>query len=287
MQLFALVLNSPPLVQRVELSQSVQSEVQQIFHEQSKELLSLDAIPFDGSHTPESDEVSVIADFEDPDHLLQSAANPLSCPIFDPDVNLSNLYGLFVVSTIDAIPSVCVQIFDRRQALTSKKFALIWGQIGQGFHKLTQTGMVLDSRVALVIHDDKLYFKSFAIASRIFDLTDYYHEATDVELTSFAGHDLITAPAAYLDLCDSKRIRKQIALILKSEILETVKAPTIVKRAANFDLHISMTTKNGKKSISLPDNRAQIKDTLDFLLENFYKGVFTKTTYVSNSRRQA
>jgi hypothetical protein len=35
----------------------------------------------------------------------------------------------------------------------------------------------------------------------------------------------------------------------------------------------------------LPNNRAGLKDVLDFLHENFYKGCLTDTTFVSSSKR--
>jgi len=287
MQLFALMRNASEKVQRVQIEQPIQTEVQKLFHEQGKDLLSCDPIEFDGRYSPETDEVLKISNFALPAYFPVSASSALAIPTFAPtDTNIASLYGLFVISEIDGTPSICVQVFDRRQALTKQKFALIWGHVGDGFHKLQETGLILDTRLAAVFQTGRLYFKSFAVASRLLELRSYYHEATDEELTMFAEHETIKTPSTFFQLVDSQRMRKQIALILDSKILEMVSPATIAKRAASFKLKISTTLDKGKKKLVLPDDRAMLKDTLDFLEENFYRGILTKTTYVSNSKRK-
>jgi hypothetical protein len=143
--------------------------------------------------------------------------------------------------------------------------------------------------VTAVIQGTNLLFKSFHSVSRLFDLTSYYHEATDEELVTFSGHGSIAQTPEltnFLKLADSTRIRKQIALILDSKILDKVPTKTIVSRAKRlFKLTIDTQDVNGNKKLVLPDNKAGLKDVLDFLQENFYKGCLTDTTFVSSSKR--
>jgi hypothetical protein len=245
-------------------------------------------IDFDGRYEPESDEILQIQDFADSDEMFGAAENPLQRPVqIINDAALENLIGLFVVTTVERRKSVCLQVFDRRRALTRGKFALI-NTIGDHLQKLEQTGLILDTAVTAVLHGSDLLFKSFHNVSRLFDLSAQYHEATDQELLAFADHDGIAPPesrGSFLTLTDTTRIRKQIALILDSKILERVPATTIVQRAADFNLTVSTSRVDGKKKIVLPDTRPELKIFLDFLQENFYKGCLTSTTFLTNSKR--
>jgi hypothetical protein len=289
MHLFALVANATPRVHRISLGQDIQAQVEQVFKQQGTALLDgADRIDFDGRYLPESDEVLLIKNFNDQDALLAAGADPLHCPILKiTEATLPNLIALFVVTEVDGEGSVCLQVFDRRRALTPAKFALI--SIGDGLQRLEQTGLILDTSVTAVLQGTDLLFKSFHSVSRLFDLTSYYHEATDQELVTFSGHESIAqtpALANFVDLSDTTRIRKQIALILDSKILDKVPTKKIVSRAKTlFKLKIATIIEDGKKKMVLPDNRSDLKDVLDFLQENFYKGCLTDTTFVSSSKR--
>jgi hypothetical protein len=288
MQLFALVRNTTPRVHRISLGQKIQAKIEGLFRQQGTALLDgADRIAFDGRYSPESDEVLLIEDFDDQDMLFAAGEHPLQCPILQiTETTLSDLLGLFVVTEVDGEDSVCLQIFDRRRALTKDKFALI--NVGDGLHRLEETGLILDTNVTAVIQGTDLLFKSFHSTSRLFDLTSYYHEATDEELETFSGHRSIAQTpelANFLEVADTTRIRKQVALILDSKILDKIEAKIIVRRAKLFDLKIETMNDNGEKRIILPADRSSLKDVLDFLQENFYKGCLTDTTFVSSSKR--
>jgi hypothetical protein len=289
MQLFALVHNTSPRVHRIELAQKVQVPLEQVFQQQGAALLNdVARIPFDGRYAPYSDEILLIKDFHDQDDLLGAGTSPLQCPILKiDDAVLQNLLGLFVVTKVNGTRSVCLQIFDRRRALTKEKFAL-FNSIGEGLQRLEHTGLILDIRLTAVLQGTNLLFKSFHSVSRLFDLSTYYHEATDEELETFSAHDSIAqtpAVANFLTLADTTRIRKQVALILDSKILDKVDSRTIVKQAKLFGLKIATMDHKGKKKIVLPENRSDLREVLDFLQENVYKGCLTDTTFVSNSKR--
>jgi len=289
MQLFALVQGAGMRVHRVPLGQKLQKEVAEIFRLQATAFLqNADLIPFAASYNPEIDEVLEITDFDDPDKLSDAGANPLACPILKiTDESLEKLIGLFVITIVDGKKSVCLQYFDRRRALTKKKFTLL--SIGDGLEKLEQSGLILDNTIAVVLQDNRLLFRSYHIASRFFDLTSYFHEATDKELTAFAEHPSFVTPdiPAFQEVANTSRMRKQIALILASEIMDEHSPKKIVRRAAQFKLKIK-TVQDGKNTkLVLPIERAALKSVLDFLQENYYKGCLTATTYVSNSKRPA
>ena len=72
----------------------------------------------------------------------------------------------------------------------SKKFTLIHS--GNTFTKLSEPGIIINDRIdALFIDkDNKLIFNSYNNAKRLFDLSEYYKEATDEDLKNFAKDEL-------------------------------------------------------------------------------------------------
>src|SRR5262249_2537851 len=151
----------------------LQAQITALFKSQAEALLSgVSRIEFEAGYNPDSEELQYINGFRDTDGLLTVAGNPLNCPIFDAsDDGLKRLAALFVVVDIDGTQSVCLQPFDRRHALTTDKFAIV--RVGDAFQKLEQTGLVLDSRVAVILQGKRLLFRSFATANKLFDLSDY------------------------------------------------------------------------------------------------------------------
>ena len=77
-------------------------------------------------------------------------------------------------------------------------------------------------------------------------------------------------------------IRRKIAMINDSKVLEKFSVADIVKRAAKVGVKIAA---NGGK-IVLPNDKKLVKVILGFLDEEAYKGPFSKNTYLANSKRQ-
>jgi len=288
MNLFAILRETNPRIQIVPIAQALQQPITSLFRAQAKALLAnRDPIEFEGSHNPESDEISYIESFDDPDDTLELPAKALEYAEFDPTPeNLDRLLGLIVVTSIDGEQTACFQTFDKRQALTNSRWAII--KLGDGFQRLEQPGLVLDSHVSAVLQGDRLLFKSLHTASRFFDLTGYFHEATDREVEGFAANQSLVVhdKESFTSAADSQRIRKQIALVLDSKVLELPVA-NILAVARREAPHVKIETegRGSKRKIVIPPNRAELKELLDLLLENYWGGYFTGKQYVANSKR--
>lgn len=291
MHLIALVRGISPRTHLVQISQGLQTQVGALFREQTNALLKdASAVRFNPGHIPETDEVHYIDPFEDKEKLIATAQNPLSMPKFDvSDSMLDRLVGLYVVTNLGGAHTACFQPFDRRHALTEGRLAIL--KVGQGFQKLDKRGMILDSQVSIVLRGSRLLFRSFHVASRIFTLTNYFHEATDEQVDEFrsANSIVVKNEADFARAADSSRVRKQIALVLSSGVLDKMPVQKIVSEASAVAPGVKITTSGSGKNmkIVLPEKRAELKEVLDVLLENYYKGCFTGTGYVTNSKRPA
>ena len=79
-------------------------------------------------------------------------------------------------------------------------------------------------------------------------------------------------------------IRRKIALIKQSGVLEKFTTEQIVGTAQTFNVAIQ-TTEDGK--IILPTNPTQLRRLLRFLDEDYYESPLSQTRFLSNSKRVA
>ena len=119
----------------------------------------------------------------------------------------------------------------------------------------------------------------------MFEVDDYFKEATATEVKAFAAHPmLVTADAAAFEAAASSTVRRKIALIVQSGILDKHSVATIIATAKPFKVDIQLDA-NGK--IILPESPSDLRKLLRFLDEDYYESPLTQTQYVSNSKRVA
>lgn len=211
-------------------------------------------------------------------------ANPLNVEVFDPaQHSLDAVKALFTSRTDDGVTRVLVQCFERRRLIANKGVAMFFS--GDTFRKMSDAGLTLDTRLLAVLEGTSLKFQSFHFLRRVFDVSEHYNEATNEEVTAFATHDKMTVADLPAFLASAgPLVRKKIALIRQSGVLEHFTTEQIVGTAQTFNLAIT-TTADGK--IVLPVNKTELRRLLRFLDEDYYESALSQTRYVSNSKRIA
>ncbi len=259
---------------------------EELFQEQATRFMrDKEVLPFDPGHNAETDELfslSLPALAREFDALEKRSLAYEVLPI--DDAALMHTVGFVVRTTVLGRKRSCFQVFDRRQALTRDRITIL--SLGNGLSRLQESGFVLSNDVAAVLDSEALYFHSFHVVSRLFNLGEHFHEATKAEVEAFVGHDMFeVADAAGLQVaCESTRVRKQIALVLQSEVLRDVPISRIQSEARRMG-HDFIKISKGR--IRLPSDRVELKKVLDFLMENYYEGCLTTRSFVTNSKRPA
>lgn len=287
MNLFALTSVPGARVVRFPLTADLQTEVKNVFAEQLSAFEEgiVETIPFDGRYVPEEGELLVIEDFADVDGLQDAVANPLNIEVFDPDQHsLDAVKALFTANTNDdGATRVLVQSFERRRLIANKGLAMFFS--GDTFRKMSDAGLTLDTRLLAVLDGTSLKFQSFHFLRRVFDVSEYYNEATNEEVTAFATHEKMAVTDLPTFLASAgPLVRKKIALIRQSGVLEHFTTEQLVATAQTFNLAIA-TTPDGK--ILLPPSKTELRRLLRFLDEDYYESALSQTRYVSNSKRIA
>lgn len=285
MNLFALTNNPASRILRFPMSQALQDSVQGLFRTQRNAFLNgiAETIDFDGRYRPDEGELLVIKNFVDVDGLVDSVKNPLGIEQFDPKAHSLETVKAIFAGCPDGGDQVLVQLFEQRRLIATKSIALFFS--GNLFDRITESGLTLDSKLLAVLDGTDLKFQSFHFLRRVFDVDDHFKEATSAEVKLFAAHEkLMTADAAAFEAAASSTVRRKIALILQSGVLDKHPTDHIVATAKTFKLEIK-TTQEGK--IELPENQTDLRRLLRFLDEDYYESPLTQTQYVSNSKRVA
>lgn len=274
-------------IKRVGVNLPLQTELIRIFEEQRALFeLNIDTeVVFNGDWKPESNEVLTLNDVTESQMMIDAVnANATSFS----NLVLSNfirepIRALFTGMTVSGVTKVFVQKFSSRQALSLYQLPIIKMQTGNIFVKSTDDIFTIDNKLVAIIEGNKTKFKSFHNARMVFDLVDFYKEATDDDLTELSQHGSIEINDLpnFIEQADSQ-VRKMVHSIKSSDILNAYSVNDISTAAANFaNLHIVMN--NGK--ITLPSDKKELKEVLHFLLEDLYKGPLSGNDYLTNSKR--
>ena len=286
MTLLALTNREDARVLRFPLTRELQGEVDGVFEAQMRafEAHHAETIAFDGRYSPDEGEMFAIPDFADAPAFQGAVENPLAIDAFDPESHsLDQVKALFTAVVRAGQPRILVQGFERRRMMSNRGLAMFFS--GATFRKMTDAGLSLDTKLVAILDGDTLKFNSFNLARRVFDLSAYFAEATNEEVASFANHSSLSTEdaRAFVDSA-SPLVRKKIALIQSSGLLDRFDAEQIVASARRFGVALS-TTADGK--IVLPASKTELRKLLHVLGEDYYNSDLSQTRFISNSKRIA
>jgi hypothetical protein len=274
-------------IKRVRVNQSLQIELIQIFEDQRvlfEQGVDTEVV-FNGDWKPDLNEVLIIDNIVESQMMVDAInANATSFS----DVVISNFSNEPIKSIFTGINSggqikVFAQKFSSRQALSLNQLPLIKMQTGNTFVKTTDDIFTIDNKLVAIIEGNKTKFKSFHNARMVFDLSEFYKEATDDDLTQMAQHASleITNLPNFIAEADTQ-VRKMAHSIESSGVLDNYTVNQISTAAASFP-DIPVVLNNGK--ITLPIDKKELKEVLHFLLEDIYKGPLSGSDYLTNSKR--
>ena len=236
-------------------------------------------VAFNGSYKPDKEEV-----------LYVTMALPDS---FADIPNNTNNYNEIVIPG-DNIKTVCLyhdgnyyfQNFMNNYIVKASNIPLVWSN--NTFKKFDeQKAFTIEENVTAIYHDGKFYFRSYASARQIFDLSAFYTEATNADIDSVFGADVFAGTdCEWMKVNSDSVMRKQIKSIEDSGILAGLNITTIKFKSWAKKAGISEGVYN-TGNLVFPKNKKECKVILSFLNDDIFEGHFTKSIYLSNSKRSA
>ncbi len=287
LSLFALTSDPAKRIVKFNLSNDVQAILTTYLKDQETSFdLQQDEIVFDGKYKPDAGEVLCIENYDDIDNLEHAIRNPTSLDLVDPSEDffhdIKALFSGYILATGGV--KVLLQNFDRRKIISTNGLSIFHST--NVYKKIEGIGLTIDHKLTATLEDGKLKFFSFHNARQIFDLSEYYKEATDDDVIEFLNMDIIKSVDnnKFLEMSDSW-VKRKISLIQQSGILQNVPINEMKAVAIEFSIPFITITENGNKLIKIPDNKSEIKKLLRFLDEDYYKSPLSKTNFITNSKR--
>ncbi len=279
LNLFALVKDEKP-IRRIPVSNELQEELSSFFIKQKSDFYKdEEKSEFTGRYNVDDGEIFKISNYPIPGEIQNSLSNPLEYQTISLKGNDVNIIALYTGEWNLNSKYVCFQVFDSRRII-SKGFTLIHS--GNTFTKLKDPGLSLQENLTALYDKNELLFYSYHNTRRFLDLTAYYKEATDKDITKFAKEDNLQIDdiPTFQNNADSF-IRKKITLLLNNKILKNINVKSVIKIAKKYNLAI--TQKNNK--ILIPGDIKEIKKLLRFLDEDYFETELTKRKALTNSKK--
>jgi hypothetical protein len=269
---FAILRNDT--VRKIDLLQTITADIRSVFIDRGNSILNdVDEILFDGNFIIQDGEILYV-ELQLPDNIIEADKNPIGLEALN--LATDEIKTLFWVEN----NVFYFQNFDKRKLLQNKN--IIFWDINT-FDKLTKNALIIDNIVNAIYKNNRLYFKSYANANKIFSLISFFEAASDEVIDQFATSDKLTVDADWLKKNGNIIIKKQITLIQNSNVLANANPKKIKTSANKFKLKIQLV--DGK--LILPNDKKQCKDILSFLNEQYYLGLITGKKFKTNSKRDA
>ncbi|WP_219702872.1 Kiwa anti-phage protein KwaB-like domain-containing protein [Marinomonas lutimaris] len=290
LNLFALTNNPANRIVRFKLTEDVQEELSGLLIGQDRTFDAAieEEIEFDGKYKPDSGEALFIQNYDDIDNLENSIRNPLGVEEVIPNNDFfTSIKALFSgYENEDGSIRILLQYFDKRKIISTNGLSIFHSV--DVYKKVEGIGISIDTKLSATLTEGKLRFFSFHLLRQVFDLTQYYKEATNDDITEFSGLENIkvTDNDHLLSISDSW-VRRKISLIQQSEILSTVPMNQMKAVALEFNIPFETVIESEVEMIKLPDQKADLKMLLRFLDEDYYRSPLSNTNFVTNSKREA
>ncbi len=241
-------------------------------------------INFDGRYKPDDGEVLKIEKYDLDIKIINAINNPVAEEdINTEDIDIENLKYIFMGKSEKSSSYIVFQLIQKSQHLSSEGIKLF--QKKGTFKSVGNNGFSITDKVDGIYSDGSLIFNSYHFARRIFDLQNYYIEATDIDVKQFFEHEAVyVSDKEVLYSQSDSWVRRKIALIAESDILGNNSVKFIKDAAKKHNVPISSKKINGKEKIELPVDKKELKELLKFLDEDIYNGPLTMKTFETNSK---
>lgn len=289
MPLFAIMKKTSAVrIYRIETDKKTDTQIVALFKQQ---LLDFEndypqILPYVAGYNPDSNECSIINSFAESALLLDAVKRSSAMPKWDDTIGLDDVTALFMAPDYPTTKDkIAIQAFSKKQILQTSKYLFLNNNV---FSMSNLLGFNVDDKLVAVIDNQDLKFKNFTNLRSIFDMNQYFALATKKDLDDFIMHAAFDVPQGLdLNLVADNVIRKKVALINKSQILNLQSVDKIETAANNLSFTLTISGTGSAKKIVMPTDKKLIKELLDFLDEDYFKSELTQVRYRSNSKRIA
>ena len=240
------------------------------------------AVPFSGKYKAENDEFYYLNDRMITKGLHEAINDSsVSIPLLDLKSDLEiSVRGIFTKSIYKS-GLILVQQFKKNQYLQRGVLSLIYSN--RKFNKLNENGFSLNTHLAAVIEENKIYFRNFRVLREIFNVHRHMVEATEAEIDLFSKNKLfVQEDNTELKVMMNERERILVKSILDEKTLNDKSVSDILNVANKFGLTFNQS--DGK--LIIPKAKEELRNFLSMLDDFLFIGEFTGEVFRTNSKTQ-
>lgn len=284
MTLLAYCKNSQGnVVKRIPMTNPVQQGVEALFANQEGSFRAgrPNEVAFDGDWNPDEDQLLTLDVMPEADTLIQAATgNALALPVINTaNFEAEGIKAIFTSTGNAGAIQLRVQRFTGQQLLNRRRALLLQNN---NFRELAETAFTLGTSLTCIIENGLIKFDSYHNLRAIFDLTEFFEEATDDDIDGLSVH-------ASLNIADldafkgdaTQTIRKLVHKVLNSGVLDQHTPQEIQQKAADAGLALALN--NGV--VEVPQDKALARQFLRFLDDGLYEAPLSGQRYMTNSKR--
>lgn len=272
------ILKNDDSIKLINISSEIQNELNTLITN-ARKYTEKERILFDGQYKPEENQILEIKNFTLP--FNTDFDNPLNLEkVVFTDIELIKA---LVINNNELIGFQC---FDKRKIIEPNKLNIIFSS--NTFSKLKDKGITIDDDLDVVFkkQDNSLLFSSYHNATKIFNLSKYFREATQQEITEFFNSEIFSETPKSINMILNSRLKKKIFLIKKNKIIDKLKEDNIFTEVKNYSKNLGLSDyfDSKTKKIKIPDDKKEIKKIICFLNEDLYKSPISQIIYETNSK---
>jgi len=273
---------------RMPIDQKVQEGLTILFDSAAATLRSEETVvvPYAANYKTEPHELMAIDGFGLPNRLQAGLASLDTAPLLtSEDIEDGHLRA--IVAIVDpSSPDLVIQVFNGRLAIKRKRWNLFIQ--GERLTKLESAGLTVDGKVHLLVLGNKLYLSSEWHARQVFELAEFFEEATQETMDNFfnSEHFRVTNPHDVVGFADSW-MRKKIQSIMARNVLNNISAKGIQKAGKRYGIDVSLHRVSGKPPrVILPETKKELKTLLELLDDSYLESRMTKDAFKVTSKRK-
>lgn len=253
-------------------------------------LLEAQEIDFDPGYSPEAHERFCLDEFELPG--VVAAENSGSVRHLEPiDMQGSDPSKIKAILGFarqdDGSEILLIQSFSKSHIINPGQFLFFHRN---NFETSDTPALSLSDQLTAVYYpaQQKLLFRNYRAANAIFNLADFYREATEEDIKTILAHEKLSpVNVDALAKGASQWFCKRFALLKDSGILDQYTVAQIIQHSTGYDLDIQIDLTTGQERIVFPAEKAPAKKLLQFLNEELFIGAITEQLFETNSKRVA
>lgn len=271
-------------IRRFNLHGRTVNELRQIFRQAFSTVYNADRAIFDAGYTND-DDCAYINDFALHPQFINCISDNTFCEDFLPNqVDYSEIKFIFMGRNEGQDTSIIFQKVRNRQIIT-RNFHIFTSRDTLELSK--KPFLTITEKADCIYCNGMLIFKSFYDARQVFDLGQYYREATEADVQEFIRNDLFISDNEEQQLNNMDQLaRRKVASIKDAQTLRNKTADSIQQVANQYDIVLELREYNGQHKVVLPTNKKELKTLLKFLDEDLYEGPLTGTRFETNSKRR-